>query len=69
MKIILYLSITLVTLSICQSPENENLKLLEEKEGCWLSFYGRGVGKPIRVCDDDKEQSDLLCYAWNVRQE
>ena len=29
---------------------------------CWQKTASRGVGKPIRVCRDDKVKSGLLCY-------
>lgn len=29
---------------------------------CWVKAYGRGVGKPISSCPDDKNKSGLLCY-------
>jgi len=33
-------------------------------ENCWVSAYGRGVGKPYHYCDDPQypDKSGLLCY-------
>ena len=45
------------------SPLLAKLKFLSgETEGCWLSAFGRGIGKPIHTCKKDLEQSGLLCY-------
>ena len=43
---------------------NEKLTFLDDtpKEACWLSAYGRGVGKPIHTCAPGLEQNGLLCY-------
>jgi len=33
-----------------------------KNQNCWVEAYGRGVGKPISSCPDDKEKDGLLCY-------
>lgn len=34
----------------------------ESMDGCWLSAYGRGVGKAISACGEGQEKDGLLCY-------
>ena len=33
-------------------------------EACWKMAHGRGVGKPISACPEDKEKNGLLCYPY-----
>ena len=36
----------------------------ETETGCWKQAYGRGVGKAISSCPDDKEKDGALCYPF-----
>jgi hypothetical protein len=38
------------------------LQLQAQGIDCWLSAYGRGVGKPISTCQSGQQQNGALCY-------
>lgn len=37
---------------------------LSSASGCWKRAFGRGVGKPVHHCSNNKQKDGALCYDY-----